>query len=108
MIIFLIQGDLYGGKYLWKRSPNELKIETTEFYSLWSICKALLQKSILEAYQIIHNTKWSNFISSYIIELHSTLQYQSINTLQSSYSEVNLLEMSGLLDLTPEQTIECK
>ena len=107
MIFFLLKNDLLGGKYLWKRAPIQLKNETSEFFHLYSICKALLQEQILIAYEIIHTIKWSSVISRFIIEFHSILQHRALELVQSSYKEINLIDLTQLLNVSEQYCIEC-
>jgi hypothetical protein len=106
MVVYLLQDDFYGAKYLWKRAPTPIKMETSEFTKVWNVGKHLIQNSIPNAYQLIKSTEWSQSIFNLIQRLHSHLQQYSLNLIQITYTTIKLSEMMNLLDMSEAQCQE--
>ena len=106
MISYLLQNDYYGAKYLWKRAPIPIKIDTSEFTKVWNINQSLLQNSLPSAYEVIKSTEWSPEITILIQRLYSHLQQFALNLIQTTYTTIKLTEMMSLLDKSDAQCQE--
>jgi hypothetical protein len=107
MVIYLIQNDIYGAKYLWKRTPSHLKNDSaSEFNRVWAISKSLIQNSLSEAYELIKSQPWSPTLSPLIQRLRERLRQSSLELIRIGYKTLKLSEMMVLLDLTPSECHE--
>jgi hypothetical protein len=109
MAVYLIQNDIFGAKYLWKRTPSYLKSDPatgTELNLLWAITKSLIENSLPGAYEIIRSQPWSPTVSNLIRTLHGNLRQSSLQLIRTAYQTINVSEMMALLDLTASQCQE--
>lgn len=106
MIVYLLQSDFYGAKYLWKRAPFSIKTESSEFTRVWEIGKSLIQNLIPNAYQIIKSNQWSENISMLINRLYVYIQNLSVTLIKGAYKTITVSEMMMLLDMDLAQCKE--
>lgn len=106
MIIYILQNDIYGAKYLWKRAPFNIKTEGSQFTIIWAICQCLIQNSSSDAYTIIKSYSWSPGVTILISRLRAHIQNMSIILIQGSYHTITISDIMILLDMDRSQCLE--
>ena len=95
MAMFLIEGDLDGARYLWKRLPAPIK-NNTEMTSLWGIGKGLLTRDYIALKQIFSSTTWSH-AQSFIADIKDRMKSRQLREIAQAYSVISIVAMGQAL-----------
>jgi hypothetical protein len=109
LILFLINGDLNGAKYLWKRSPDILKnVETnSKFVDIWSVSKFLWRDEYPTALKTLRDINWPVYIANLVEVLKNSLVEKQLQMLSSAYSVVKTSQIADAFSTTKEEAIQC-
>jgi hypothetical protein len=109
LIVFLINGDLNGAKYLWKRSPDLLKnFETnSKFVDIWSVAKFLWRDEFPTALKTLRDVHWPSNVAVYVEVLKKSLVEKQIQMLSSAYSVVKASQVEDAFSLSKEEAVQC-
>ena len=104
MAMFLIEGDLDGARYLYKRLPAPIK-NNTEMKSLWGIGKGLLTRDYTSLKQIISSTTWLH-AQPFIADIGDRMKSRQLREIAQAYSVISTVAMGqALLTSSPADTL---
>ena len=95
MAMFLIEGDLDGARYLWKRLPPQIK-NNTEMTSLWGIGKGLLTRDNVTLKQIFSSTTWLH-AQPFISDIGDRMKSRQLREIAQAYSLISTVAMGQAL-----------
>lgn len=109
LIVFLINGDLNGAKYLWKRSPDILKNVGTngKFVDIWSVSKFLWRDEYPTALKTLRDVQWPANIANFVEVLKNSLIEKQLQMVSSAYSVVSASQIADAFSTTKEEAVQC-
>lgn len=102
LVIYLIENDLPNAKFLWKRIPQELKIDN-ELTVIWKMGQFLWKREFPNVYATIAEQDWSVEIKELVEKLQVYLRERLAKLIRDAYSVIKFEELSKLFGL-PDET----
>ena len=104
LLLYLMEFDLINAKFLWKRIPVSVKVDT-ELTTLWKIGQCLWKREFPTVYQIIKSHEWSESFKEPLLKLYSILQNRMTSLIENAYSLVKVDDLSQALGISEEQQL---
>lgn len=105
MASHLILNDLIGARYLWRRSPIDIKENSSEFIQLWTIGQSLWQSDIHSAFTNMSSFQFSPIIELLIEILKTTIRENQINTIAKAFTTVSVTYLTDKLYMSLAEVI---
>eukprot|EP00602_Paraphysomonas_sp_CaronLab_P000784 CAMPEP_0185030012 /NCGR_PEP_ID=MMETSP1103-20130426/16737_1 /TAXON_ID=36769 /ORGANISM="Paraphysomonas bandaiensis, Strain Caron Lab Isolate" /LENGTH=242 /DNA_ID=CAMNT_0027564975 /DNA_START=39 /DNA_END=767 /DNA_ORIENTATION=+ len=104
--LYVLAGDIYGAKYLWKRAPDHLKADAnSEFNRIWRVCQYLHANNTSEACALLLSNDWSVGVSPVIKMCTENIRRDHMNQIACSYECISLSLLSRNLALSAADCI---
>lgn len=100
MALFIINDDLNGARYLWKRSPSVLKDGRTHLADLWAVASLLFNQDTSIALVKINETSWVENILPLVQEMSSRIRFKMLRVLAKSFSNPSIGKIAASLSTT--------
>ncbi|XP_044183663.1 COP9 signalosome complex subunit 8-like [Acropora muricata] len=104
LAIYLYQNDTCNAKFLWKRTPAEIKASTPELAKLWNVGCHMWKRDFPSIYTAIKD-QWSPAIQPIITALQEKLQKRAFDLVANAYTSIRADNLALLMGVTPEAAI---
>lgn len=104
LVALLIQNNLTGAKFLWKRMPGELKKGNESLQALWDIGKALFTNSVAKAHKSLQHA-FQPRTKMLVDRLSTQIRDTEIDLLCRSYSSVRASDAATRLGMDEAATV---
>lgn len=104
LAIYLYQNDTCNAKFLWKRTPAEIKASTPELAKLWNVGCHMWKRDFPSIYTAIKD-QWSPAIQPIITALQERLQKRAFDLVANAYTSIRADNLALLMGVTPEAAI---
>mmetsp|Transcript_1639 Transcript_1639/g.2782 ORF Transcript_1639/g.2782 Transcript_1639/m.2782 type:complete len:239 (+) Transcript_1639:122-838(+) len=107
MICFLLEADLNGAKYLWKRAPENFKESCSggDFVRIWEIGKALWADDVTGSLSML-SKDWSPSIVGLVATLKETIIASYFALVAKAYQVIQIDRLAKLLLISNEEAIQ--
>jgi COP9 signalosome complex subunit 8 len=105
LLAYLLQNELEGARFLWKRIPSDIKKTRPELASLWKIGKNMYLRNYPETWKALHGN-WSGTVKSLVDLLIETFRTRTFELLSKSYTIISLESTANYLGLSPADTLK--
>ena len=100
LAFYLLKHELNGAKYLWKRSPERIKKQSSKsmLFEMWEVGKAMwnnevpLQLSLLSA-------DWPQELHPIVCQLKEDIIQRTFTSISNSYELIHVDQLSQMLNL---------
>lgn len=101
MALFILNGDLTGAKYLWKRAPLIVTDESSGSYlrEMWAVGKALWIEDTSAAITALTSVDFPTELQSVIAELKRFITISRLSIIGTLYSSFDLQELASELHM---------
>nr|CCA17761.1 COP9 signalosome complex subunit putative [Albugo laibachii Nc14] len=96
LAVAIMSGNDYDARYLWKRLPQELKLNN-EIRALHAIFMALQMRRVSDTYLIIEQTKWRTELKPIIACLRGVLRDRMVQSLSKAYLSIGTQSAAQML-----------
>jgi len=105
LALYLLQNDLCNAKYLWKRTPQSVKLSTPELNFIWNVGQKMWLRDFPGIYAALKQ-EWSEGIAPIMQKLTESTRGKALHLISNAYSSINLDDFSGLVGLPLDQSIQ--
>mmetsp|Transcript_16175 Transcript_16175/g.61662 ORF Transcript_16175/g.61662 Transcript_16175/m.61662 type:complete len:194 (-) Transcript_16175:63-644(-) len=102
MLLYMIEGDTVGARFLYKRAPDTLKTPENDLEGLWLINKSLMRRDYEAAFAALGSSTWSEEVAQRMDALRESLRERVHSLLAKSYSAISLGTLSRSLGLSED------
>mmetsp|Transcript_104444 Transcript_104444/g.204860 ORF Transcript_104444/g.204860 Transcript_104444/m.204860 type:complete len:220 (+) Transcript_104444:50-709(+) len=108
MSCYLIKNELSNAKYLWKRSPDEIKATASGsmLAEMWEVGKAIWKEDISRAIELINVTPWTSDLQCPIDMLKNRLINSHLSAVGLTYEHIQLSSLVQTFHMTAQQVEE--
>lgn len=105
LALYLLQHDLCNAKFLWKRTPQSIKLSHPEIGHVWEVGKHLWNGNYPSIYSNLRRT-WSDDISYIMKALQDEVQKRAISLISKAYSSLPNSALSEFLGVSEEEALK--
>ncbi|XP_050731368.1 COP9 signalosome complex subunit 8-like [Eriocheir sinensis] len=102
LTIYLLQDDLTGAKFLWKRIPSSTKSATPELAHIWEVGQHLWQRDLPAVYTALTH-EWSPTVKDIMKALHEHVRNRAIELVGRAYTSIRADDFAQLLGMSVEE-----
>uniref|UniRef100_A0A8D8UXD9 COP9 signalosome complex subunit 8 n=1 Tax=Cacopsylla melanoneura TaxID=428564 RepID=A0A8D8UXD9_9HEMI len=103
LALYLLQNDLCNAKFLWKRTPQSVKMSHPEIGQVWEVGKHLWNGNYPSIYSNLKRT-WSDDIAHIMKALQEEVQKRALNLISKAYSSIPNTSLSEFLGVNEQET----
>lgn len=104
LAVYLFQNDICNAKFLWKRTPDEIKLSTPELAKLWNVGCHIWKRDFVAVYNALKE-EWSPSIQPIITALTEKLQKRTFDLVSNAYTSIRAEELAKLMGITREAAL---
>ncbi|KAK7086925.1 COP9 signalosome complex subunit 8 [Halocaridina rubra] len=104
LTIYLLQNDLTGAKFLWKRIPSSTKSATPELAHIWEVGQHLWQRDLPGVYAALKQ-EWSPTVKDMMKALHESVRQRAIDLVARAYTSLSADDFAQLYGVTVEEAV---
>ncbi|XP_042857221.1 COP9 signalosome complex subunit 8-like [Penaeus japonicus] len=104
LAIYLLQNDLTGAKFLWKRIPASTKTATPELGLIWAVGQNLWQRDLPAVYTALKQ-EWSATVKEIMKAVHDHVRQRALDLVARAYTSISAEDFSQLVGMTVEEAI---
>nr|XP_058973697.1 COP9 signalosome complex subunit 8-like [Pocillopora verrucosa] len=91
-------------KFLWKRTPDEIKLSTPELAKLWNVGCHIWKRDFVAVYNALKE-EWSPSIQPIIAALTEKLQKRTFDLVSNAYTSIRAEDLAKLMGITREAAL---
>lgn len=104
LAVYLFQNDICNAKFLWKRTPDEIKLSTPELAKLWNVGCHIWKRDFVAVYNALKE-EWSPSIQPIITALTEKLQKRTFDLVSNAYTSIRAEGLAKLMGITREAAL---
>ncbi|KAJ7382772.1 COP9 signalosome complex subunit 8 [Desmophyllum pertusum] len=104
LALYLFQNDTCNAKFLWKRTPEEIKVSTPELAKLWNVGCHMWKRDFVSIYNSLKQ-EWSPTIQPIITALQEKLQKRAFDLVSNAYTSIRADDLASLMGITTEAAV---
>ncbi|XP_066962144.1 LOW QUALITY PROTEIN: COP9 signalosome complex subunit 8 [Macrobrachium rosenbergii] len=104
LTIYLLQNDLTGAKFLWKRIPASTKSATPELALIWEVGQHLWKRDLPGVYSAL-NQDWSPTVKDMMKALHDNVRQRAIDLVARAYTSISADDFAQLFGKNVEEAV---
>ncbi|CAH3024828.1 unnamed protein product [Porites evermanni] len=104
LAVYLFQNDTCNAKFLWKRTPEEIKVSTPELGKLWNIGCHMWKRDFPSIYGALKE-EWSPLIKPIITALQEKLQRRVFDLVSNAYTSIRADDLASLMGVSTEAAV---
>lgn len=101
---YLFQNDTCNAKFLWKRTPEEIKVSTPELAKLWNVGSHMWKRDFPSIYTALKE-EWSPAIKPIMTALQEKLQKRVFDLVSNAYTSIRAEDLASLMGVTTEAAV---
>lgn len=104
LAVYLFQNDICNAKFLWKRTPEEIKVSTPELAKLWNVGCHMWKRDFVGIYESLKQD-WSPTIKPIIAALQEKLQKRAFDLVSNAYTSIRAEDLARLMGVKTEVAV---
>ncbi|XP_068752314.1 COP9 signalosome complex subunit 8-like [Montipora capricornis] len=104
LAVYLYQNDTCNAKFLWKRTPDEIKVSTPELAKLWNVGCHMWKRDFPSIYTAMKE-EWSPAVQPIITALQEKLQRRAFDLVSNAYTSIRADDLALLMGVTTEAAV---
>ncbi|KAK3870951.1 hypothetical protein Pcinc_016480 [Petrolisthes cinctipes] len=104
LTIYLLQNDLTGAKFLWKRIPGSAKTANPELGQIWEVGQHLWQRDLPAVYTSL-NHEWSQTVKDIMKALHERVRQRAVELVARAYTSISADDFAQLVGMGAEAAV---
>ncbi|KAK9879470.1 hypothetical protein WA026_006539 [Henosepilachna vigintioctopunctata] len=102
LAIYLYNHDLCNAKYLWKRTPAQIKSSNPELSHIWTIGQFMWKKDYPAIYRSLNSVTWSDTVADIMLKVQESVQNRAVELISQAYSSIRLETVCAMTGLSAE------
>ncbi|XP_045605740.1 COP9 signalosome complex subunit 8 [Procambarus clarkii] len=104
LTIYLLQNDLTGAKFLWKRIPSSTKNATPELALIWEVGQHLWQRDLPAVYAALKQ-EWSITVKDIMKAVHDHVRQRAVDLVARAYTSISAEDFAQLVGMTVDEAV---
>ncbi|CAG5132839.1 unnamed protein product [Candidula unifasciata] len=105
LAIYLLQNDLCGAKFLWKRIPQSIKQSNPELANIWLVGQKMWLKDYAGIYEASQK-EWSDDVKQILLAVADTVRQRALRLVRLAYSSIGADDFAVFIGMSADKAIQ--
>ncbi|BFZ15442.1 hypothetical protein BsWGS_18480 [Bradybaena similaris] len=105
LAVYLLQNDLCGAKFLWKRIPQSIKQSNPELANIWLVGQKMWLKDYSGIYEASQK-EWSEDVKQILLAVTDSVRQRALKLVRLAYSSISADDFAVFVGMSADKAIQ--